>query len=326
MMEPRVKILREFRDRFLLTNGAGRAFVKFYYRHSPALAAPIAESELLKSLTRILLMPVYNVLHTTPIQVMFIFLVLMAASGGWLLVRKRRKGTTGLSWMPQRGGKNIKLAMIVALLAVALVCGPGRAGFAAGSAQGGKEAQRGKFSVKLGAGYNYVNEEVRATMNSRTSVFEVDYSLYPVVRLGYRLNDRVAIETGFHFDYYQWKIKSSLSDDTSHFFGYSFVVGPLFYDRERDLGFLGRGTLFSQAGIGCKFLYDDLNFPIEDYSPALGGEIAVGLEKGTFDFRIGYALFKHHTNGTASGFSTDESNDRLDLSGFFCDITYNFGR
>lgn len=94
-MEPRVLILRELRDRCLLTNEAGRAFVDFYYRHSPSLANIIAGSELLKSLTRTLLMPVvgisYIALYTTSIQqFLFIFLVLIMASGGYLFVRKRR--------------------------------------------------------------------------------------------------------------------------------------------------------------------------------------------------------------------------------------------
>ena len=35
-MEPHVLILRELRDSFMLTNEAGREFVDFYYRHSPA--------------------------------------------------------------------------------------------------------------------------------------------------------------------------------------------------------------------------------------------------------------------------------------------------
>jgi len=222
--------------------------------------------------------------------------------------------------------KNTKRILILAVVALALAFGPGRAGFAAGGVEGEKNILKKNFSIKVGAGYSYVNEEVRATMNSTTSVFEVDYALYPIVRLGYRLNDRLAIETSFHFDYYNWEIQNSLSGNTTHFYGYTFVAGPVLYDRERDFGFLGRGTLFTQAGIGCKLLHDNLDFPIEDYSTDLGCEIAVGLEKGKFDLRIGYGFFRHHANRAVSGFSTDSSNDRLDLSGFFCDITYNFGR
>lgn len=322
-MEPHVLILRELRDRCLLTNEVGRAFVDFYYKHSPPLAGIIAESELLKSLTRVLLMPVvgisYIAFYTTPIQqVLFTFLILIAALGVWLFVRRYR--------MVKAAQKNIRMVVILTIVAATLVFGPVRASFADAGAEGEKNILKEKFSVKVGAGYSRIHEEVSATLYSRTSEFKVNYSLYPVVRVGYRINDRIALETSFHFDYYRWDMKKSLSDDTSYFYGYTFVAGPVFYDRERDFGFLGRCTLFAQAGVSCKFLDADLDFPIENYSPDLGGELAVGLEKGRFDFRIGYGFFRHHANDVTSGFSTNDSNDRLDLSGFFCDITYNFGK
>lgn len=56
-LEPRVAILREFRDRHLMPGRAGRAFVSFYYQHSPPLANLIASSRLLKCLTRTALLP-----------------------------------------------------------------------------------------------------------------------------------------------------------------------------------------------------------------------------------------------------------------------------
>ncbi|MDH3973873.1 MAG: hypothetical protein OEV42_06300 [Deltaproteobacteria bacterium] len=55
--EPHVMLLREFRDQFLLTNVPGRRFVNLYYRISPDMADFISEREWLKSLVRIMLMP-----------------------------------------------------------------------------------------------------------------------------------------------------------------------------------------------------------------------------------------------------------------------------
>jgi hypothetical protein len=55
--DPYVKILRDFRDIFLLTNSAGKAFVDFYYRTSPPVAQFIAKNEFLKGVVRISLMP-----------------------------------------------------------------------------------------------------------------------------------------------------------------------------------------------------------------------------------------------------------------------------
>jgi subtilisin family serine protease len=56
-MEPDVGILREFRDRYLLTSEPGRAFVSFYYRHSPPAAQVIESSQILRYCTRMALFP-----------------------------------------------------------------------------------------------------------------------------------------------------------------------------------------------------------------------------------------------------------------------------
>ena len=57
-LAPEVLTLREFRDRYLLTNGPGQAFVDWYYRVSPPVAAFIAEHESLKTAVRWGLTPV----------------------------------------------------------------------------------------------------------------------------------------------------------------------------------------------------------------------------------------------------------------------------
>ena len=57
-MAEEVRVLREFRDNYLLTNAVGRAFVKLYYQYSPAPAEYIARHELLRTATRLALTPV----------------------------------------------------------------------------------------------------------------------------------------------------------------------------------------------------------------------------------------------------------------------------
>jgi hypothetical protein len=57
-MDPHVVSLRDFRDQALMTNAPGRAFVAFYYRHSPAVAEFIGRHEALRAATRAALAPV----------------------------------------------------------------------------------------------------------------------------------------------------------------------------------------------------------------------------------------------------------------------------
>jgi len=57
-IDSRVKVLRDFRDRFMLTNIVGSAFVDFYYRHSPAVADFIAEHDNWRAIVRLSLLPV----------------------------------------------------------------------------------------------------------------------------------------------------------------------------------------------------------------------------------------------------------------------------
>ena len=57
-LAPEVVTLREFRDRYLLTNAAGQAFVDWYYSVSPPAAAFIAEHEALRTAARWGLTPI----------------------------------------------------------------------------------------------------------------------------------------------------------------------------------------------------------------------------------------------------------------------------
>jgi len=57
-LEPRVEILRIFRDRYLETNPLGRAFVQTYYEYGRPAADYMAKRPWLKGLVRILLLPV----------------------------------------------------------------------------------------------------------------------------------------------------------------------------------------------------------------------------------------------------------------------------
>ncbi len=60
-LESHVITLKNFRDKFMMTNNLGKRFVRFYYRHSPPLANYISKHETLKVLIRGALLPVIGV-------------------------------------------------------------------------------------------------------------------------------------------------------------------------------------------------------------------------------------------------------------------------
>lgn len=88
-MAPEVQTLRDFRDRHLLTNPAGRALVRLYYRFSPPLAGQIREREALRAATRAALLPVIAAVRH-PVAGALVILFLGAAACHALRTRRRR--------------------------------------------------------------------------------------------------------------------------------------------------------------------------------------------------------------------------------------------
>ncbi|MDX1812032.1 MAG: YncE family protein [Gammaproteobacteria bacterium] len=76
-LEPHVKTLRKFRDEYLLTNSAGKAFVEFYYEYSPPIANIIAKHESLRFITRVLLTPVVYAAMYPQIELSLLAIIIM---------------------------------------------------------------------------------------------------------------------------------------------------------------------------------------------------------------------------------------------------------
>ena len=99
-----VMVLREFRDRYLVTNAPGRAFVRWYYANSPAAARLINDHPALRPITRIVLAPAVAIAllltHTSPAAQAAVLVMLTALA--FTLFRRHRtqrsralmKGTT----------------------------------------------------------------------------------------------------------------------------------------------------------------------------------------------------------------------------------------
>jgi hypothetical protein len=88
-MDDDVMVLRNFRDEHLLTNPAGRLFVKLYYKYSPPIADCIAEHDTLRFLTKTALTPlVYTVKNPLTAGSVFMLFGIFLVGG---LVRKREE-------------------------------------------------------------------------------------------------------------------------------------------------------------------------------------------------------------------------------------------
>jgi hypothetical protein len=91
-----VKVLRQFRDRFLLTSYPGELFVDLYYNYSAPVAHFITKHSNLKLLLRWTLMPLLGIswlaLNLGPVfsSALLIFIVALAASGVLTRLKQRR--------------------------------------------------------------------------------------------------------------------------------------------------------------------------------------------------------------------------------------------
>lgn len=94
LMEPHVQLLLSFRDRFLLTNPIGQAFVDLYYTYSPPLANLIAKYDMLRVLVRWSLLPLIGVswltLHFGPCEALIMLLLALISITASVVFKKTR--------------------------------------------------------------------------------------------------------------------------------------------------------------------------------------------------------------------------------------------
>ncbi len=88
IFHPYVKILRDFRDDFLLDNHLGRTLVSLYFRYSPPVADVIAAHDTLRLIVRILLLPIVGMAWLLmQLGIMGLLLLTIAGAAGIYALR-----------------------------------------------------------------------------------------------------------------------------------------------------------------------------------------------------------------------------------------------
>ena len=89
---PQVQALRNFRDRYLETNSAGRAFVRWYYEYGPIGAAALNEHPWLKPAVRTALMPAiggaFFLTRTSTATQLFVLLLFCLMAAALIMYKK----------------------------------------------------------------------------------------------------------------------------------------------------------------------------------------------------------------------------------------------
>jgi hypothetical protein len=90
--DPCVKILRDFRDTFLVTSYVGQSFVNWYYKVSPPIADTIRTSKVIKAGVRIFLLPAvgFSYLCLNVGIVLTLGMLLLLAAMCWVGTRRLR--------------------------------------------------------------------------------------------------------------------------------------------------------------------------------------------------------------------------------------------
>lgn len=90
--EDDVKVLRDFRDKYLKTNVIGQVLVKTYYKYSPPIAKVISKNEILKFVIRVVLTPIVLVIKY-PVLLLLVLFTILFLTYKKMKIKSKRLGT-----------------------------------------------------------------------------------------------------------------------------------------------------------------------------------------------------------------------------------------
>ena len=178
------------------------------------------------------------------------------------------------------------------------------------------------FYLNAGIGVAYIDESVGANYQGNNYEMKVDNDIYPVLRFGYAFSERLALELGFRWDIYSGEMDRSGAGGSGNPKGYTFLLGPVYTFNEYQCKFLGPLKPLVHLDLGYTMLHDDPDFPVSEFDPALGVDIAVGVVRKNVDLRLGYRYFD--LDGGALQDGTTNASGSLKLSGVYMEVAYRF--
>jgi hypothetical protein len=199
-MAPEVQTFREFRNKFLLTNTFGKWFVHKYYAYSPPMADMIANSEVLKTITRGVLYPVLG------------FAKLALAIGFWLSLSAVFAALVGL-FMVLKDGRSQSAVVVLFILFVSpnIKAADDRAGQTVIQHEGSKEGL-----VKILADGTYVYD-VKRDLKTESSKITFGMAFQPVITIDIQLGTGSTTTYVFE-DFYQESAGVIIGYDYENYF------------------------------------------------------------------------------------------------------------
>jgi hypothetical protein len=255
--EKHVKVLRKFRNAYLLPTKVGRAFVNAYYSLSPAAADFIAHHDTLRALTRTALLPFvgmsYVMLHLG-------FLGSLLALASALLI------CLGLWKMGQGRMKKAALLAVPLSLAVLMVVGSAEA-----------RQKKGWYAAAYGV-YAYENldtDDTKKKINCPVSV-DFDDSWGVQARAGYVYNEYFQLEGMYEYIAPFKADKGALDDelDVMHFSVNGKFTCPA-YDSFVPYAIVGLGALTTYEDLKYK---DGQSRNCKTSEWGFGGRVGLGFD------------------------------------------------
>ncbi len=289
-LAPRIQSLRDFRDKYLMTNFAGRKFVRLYYHASPLLAEFIERHEKMREAARWMLRPVIFFAEH-PGQILF--LILLLCSVAFVLKMKAlRRRSSALS-----RGVSKKITAIGSFFLLIILSCP----FLAQSAS----AKEGFYT-----GILYTNTTIKGKSSDTVDKAYFD-SLDPgqgiTLQLGWGLNEYLAIEGSLFRTYHDTDFLGMANLQRQMFSGQILAIRlnlPIPNSRYTPYGYLGIGKyeIGDSGGTHYKGSGNELGLGLEvaiDPLVALTG----GVARREITFDSGDLHLDKDTDATATSWN-----------------------